>query len=346
MAPYIVKKNHRVAITGANGFIGRELINTLLADDSVTDINILTSSGRQLSGVADSRIQYIQADLTRASSSLKKFLEGKDSLIHLAGVVSRRPDDASQMMDLHIQGTRNLLDATLTSGIQRVVLLSTSGVVAISPSSSQIADDNSPYALDPALQWPYYASKIFQEKLSRVWARDHQRLMFILRPSLVIGPGDYDLSSTGDILKFLQRKIPFIPPGGLSFVDVRDVARICRTCLHMPAFKSSEFSRTYLLGSTNISFDDYFNLLSRLSGVPAPRMRISRKNSKIGAYLLRNTGKSLQEIANIDPDSVSMANYFWYLNALRAKKELEFTPIEPHKTLLESINFIRTHFQI
>ena len=48
--------------------------------------------------------------------------------------------------------------------------------------------------------------------------------LLVLRPSLFLGPGDTDFSSTSDIKDFLERRIPAVPQGGLSFLDVRDAA--------------------------------------------------------------------------------------------------------------------------
>ena len=115
--------------------------------------------------------------------------------------------------------------------------MSTSGTVGVSDNPT-LATDESGYAVDPALRWAYYESKIYQEKLAISWAREHDTPMAILRPSLALGPGDHDMSSTGDVLNFLERKIPGIPGGGLSFCDARDIADVAVTAgQHIPAAK-------------------------------------------------------------------------------------------------------------
>ena len=50
--------------------------------------------------------------------------------------------------------------------------------------------------------------------------RDTGLPVVVLNPSLLLGPGDARLSSTDVVFKFLERRIPALPSGGLSFVDV------------------------------------------------------------------------------------------------------------------------------
>ena len=75
----------------------------------------------------------------------------------------------------------------------------------------EILDETAPYAEEIVAGWPYYASKIYQERL----AFEHGERLGIevvaVNPSLLLGPGDRRLSSTGDVRKFLKRQIPIDP---------------------------------------------------------------------------------------------------------------------------------------
>ncbi|MBN8095835.1 hypothetical protein J0J38_23510, partial [Vibrio vulnificus] len=70
------------------------------------------------------------------------------------------------------------------------------------------------------------------------------------------------MSSTKVVLDFLGRKIPYCPNGGLSFVDVRDAAEA-----FIAALDRGRNGEKYLLGSANMSFEEFFGRLERLSGV-------------------------------------------------------------------------------
>ena len=50
-----------------------------------------------------------------------------------------------------------------------------------------------------------------------------------VRPSLLLGPGDWRLASCRSVLDLIEGKVPFVPPGGISFVDARDAAEGARS---------------------------------------------------------------------------------------------------------------------
>lgn len=339
------------AITGGVGFIGKHLVASLLQNGAET--RVLTGSGARLKGddfrSAGDRLQYFRTDLTDPDpATLDRLCAGADVVFHLAGLVSRKPEDNLRMMQLHVDGTRHLLDAVEHNNVKRVVLLSTSGVVGVSRSSQSIANDDSPYAMELALRWPYYASKIYQEKLAmdraERWKTDGRDLRLVaLRPSLVLGPGDDRGSSTGDVLRFLQRKFPAIPAGGLSFVDARDAALACRLAAALPEERFGiSGARSYLLGAANWSFRRYMETLRDLSGAPLPGLELPPQASVLGARLWSLTGDRGRRIMDLDPESADMANHFWYIDSSRAESELGWKARPPRETLADTIADLRS----
>src|SRR5262249_824757 len=151
-------------------------------------------------------------------------LDGASHVYHLAGLVSRNPDDAHRMYELHVGGTRALCEAALRAGVQRVVVASTSGTGAVGDDPGRVFTEEDGYATETVKHWPYYLAKVYQEQTALAAHREHGLDVVVICPSLLLGPGDARQSSTGDVLKFLTRSIPIVPSGGLSLVDVRDAA--------------------------------------------------------------------------------------------------------------------------
>ena len=123
------------------------------------------------------------------------------------------------MMQIHVDGTRRLLHAAKAAGVRRVLLASTSGTIAISRDPEPVPDETWPYPVDLCGNWPYYLSKIYQEKLALDLAPKLGLELVVVNPSLLLGPGDRRGSSTTDVRKFLCGEIPVVPAGGVSFVD-------------------------------------------------------------------------------------------------------------------------------
>src|SRR5262249_29786032 len=137
------------------------------------------------------------------------------------------------MMRLHVEGTRRLLQAAERAGARRVLIASTSGTIALSRDPEPIPDESWPYPVDLCGGWPYYLSKIYQEKLALDLGPRLGLEIVCVNPTLLLGPGDRRGSSTEDIRKFLCGELPAIPSGGISFADVRDVAVACVAAMEL-----------------------------------------------------------------------------------------------------------------
>ena len=330
-----------IAVTGGNGFLGRALRERLL--EARRHIRVLTRTPPPVPE-SDKLVEYHRADLATASpADLDTFLHGCSVLVHMAGIVSRSAADEHRMMELHVEGTRKLLALAERSHIKRVILLSTSGTVAISK-SPRIIGEEEPYAIELAGRWPYYMSKIYQEKTAMEWARRTGTELIALRPSLVLGPGDRDLSSCGDVLHFLSGDVPVIPGGGLSFVDVRDVALACQLAIDASLPGLRETPRTFLLGSANWSFRRFFRVLERLSGIKGPRTRVGRRLGNLGANLWNSSLNPLRSQIEMDPVAVDMAGHYWYLDAKPAQDDLGLTFRDPDTTLSDTVAYLRQAF--
>jgi dihydroflavonol-4-reductase len=241
------------------------------------------------------------------------------------------------MYELHVQGTRRLLEACAAKGVARVVLASTSGTIAVSRGERVATEaDDHPFAV--VGRWPYYLSKIYQEKTALRIHRETGLPLVVLNPSLLLGPGDARLSSTDVVFKFLERRIPAMPTGGLSFVDVRDVA-----AAFAAALVKGRPGERYLLGGANMTFRDFFARLERLSGVPAPRVTLPSAVNVVGSKLLEKLHEWRGTETPLDPRSVEMGERFWYCDSSKAEAELGFAARDPQETLFETVRWLEEH---
>ncbi len=324
----------KTLITGATGFLGSHLLNLLL-ENNVSDLRILASGNipNQLPG----SVEIIKGSITDAET-VTKAVEGVEQIYHLAGKVSRNPDDKRQMHEVHIEGTRLLCDAAKKVGVKRIVMASTSGTIAVSKDKDTIADETWPTPIEICSRWPYYASKIYQEETARHACKNKIELV-ILNPSLLLGPGDARLSSTNDILKFMARDIPIVPTGGINFVDVRDVAKAFFT-----AMKRGRAGERYLLGGPNWTFEKFFGRLERLTKISAPKLQAPSKLTIWGAKVADSMYRHWGKVPPVEVISVEMAEHFWYVDSSKAERELGFVSRDPAETLYDTITYLKEHF--
>ena len=248
---------------------------------------------------------------------------------------TKRWDDEIEDVD----GTRILCDAGRAANVKTIVLASTSGTIAVREKGDGVPDESGAQPLDIISRWPYYASKLYQERVALERFNGTGRRLIILNPSLLLGPGDERLSSTKVVLDFLGRKINAIPTGGLSFVDVRDAAAAFRA-----AMKEGRHGERYLLGGANWTFDKFFSRLERLTKVRAPRFSFPSKVAIAGSQIIHAFYKQWDKAPPVEPAEVEMAEYFWYLDSTKAERELGFSPRDPGETLLDTVKYLRANF--
>src|SRR5213596_1005350 len=264
-------------ITGGTGFLGAHLVRQLV-QSGAKDIRVMaTSIPEWLTGLG---VDTFEGSVTNAEDDVRA-VDGVTEIYHLAGKVSREKDDAREMYKLHVDGTRLLCDAAKTTGVNTIVLASSSGTIAVSEKGDVIHDENYPPPLDIIARWPYYASKAYQEMAALERFNGKGLRLVIMNPSLLLGPGDDRLSSTKVVMDFMARKINAVPNGGLNFVDVRDTAHAFQA-----AMKKGRHGERYLLGAVNWTFVKLFDRLERLTKVASPRLALPSKFAITGAHVI------------------------------------------------------------
>lgn len=322
----------RILITGGTGFLGEHVVR-LLSAGGAHDVRVIARSRSPVLADLD-RVTVIRGDITRGDE-LVQALEGCSQVLHLAGAVSRDPDDAQLMMRLHVDGTRRVFTRAKEAGVTRIVVASTSGTVAVSD-RAEVLDEAAGYATELVAGWPYYVSKIYQEKLAFELGSELGIEVVCVNPSLLLGPGDRRLSSTNDVLRFLRRQIPSVPEGGINFVDARDAAQAT-----VAALERGKPGERYLLGGPNWTVAEFFGRLERASKVRRPRLKLPERFSLFGADLVEQLYRWRDREPPVDRISVEMGYHYWWCDSSKAERELGFTTREPSLTLVDTVRYLR-----
>jgi len=311
----------RVLVTGATGFLGRHLLRRLSEEHDVVGM------ARNIPLHAD--FPHVPGDVT-APASLAPALEGIDAVVHAAGQVSHLPADAGRTWDVHVKGTTNLLDAAAAAGVRRVVHLSSSGTVAVSTRPELLGEDG-PSPLPIIGGWPYYRAKLFSEQLALARSRPGFEVL-ALNPSLLLGPGDLKHESTRPVVLFLQGQLSAVPSGGVSFVDVRDVALAAARALSHGAP-----GQRYLLSGANWSWTEFYRRLAELTGLRPPAFTMPAASRRALDWIPEARRESVGRHLPISLAELELASHYWYVDDRKARRALAWSSRDPMETLLDTV---------
>lgn len=324
----------RVFVTGSSGFLGRH-VRAALEQARIKARYLVRRAAvghRKTSCATGDLLKLGDAELTAA-------LHGCDSVLHLAGRVSRDRRHTGQMMRLHYEGTRRLLVAAKAARVKRVVVVTTSGTIAVSR-EPELLDESAPYATELVDRFPYYLSKIAQERLTFSLGAELGLEVVTLNPSLLLGPGDSEGSSNGDLKVLARGLVPLAPSGGLAFVDVRDAAAAVVSSL-----RHARPGERYLISNHNWTLRDFFDRAASVIGRRGPLVTVPAAiEGGLGRALL--TGCRLLGVESpLDPVSLAMGRLFWYCNTDKARRELGLTARDPLETLTLSMQHVLTEVE-
>ncbi len=176
----------KILITGGSGFLGKAVINELIATDSlINSKEIRIFDIQPYTGPIDPRIKFIKGDI-RNYKEVKEACNGVDVVIHAAALVDWGTKPKSVVFSVNIGGTENIIKSCLENKVQNLVHTSSLDAVFSGKPLVNI-DESQPY---PAKhKTSYCESKKLSEKLV-LEANGEDLKTCVLRPSDIYGEGD------------------------------------------------------------------------------------------------------------------------------------------------------------
>lgn len=320
-----------IIVTGATGFIGSHIVRKLVGRGE--DVKVLVRKTSNTKNIDDLKIEKVYGDVLNKESLINAF-KGCDTLYHSAGLVSFKRSDYKKMVDINVTGADNVLSAAMDAGVKKVLF--TSSVAAIGPETeNSLISENTTFSIyDKDIG--YINDKYDAEQVARDYIEKGLPVT-ILNPSVVLGPGDVNLSSSASVLWYCKKKFPGYMDGTLNIVDVEDVAEG-----HILAAEKGKSGERYILANANLTVFEYFKLLEKVSGVKAPGFKVPFVMAYATAFLMeRVIGKSFPNYTTMDLDSVKLSKFNWYVDNSKAVSELGINPTPVENTLEKTINWFK-----
>ena len=263
MTAGILEKNKRIAlVTGAAGYIGSQVVYTLLKMFGDTlHVRALARRGSDLSVLSGMPVEIVQGDILDPASLQEPVLSA-EVVFHCAGLVAYTKNYRSNLHETNVTGTANVVNACLQNGAGRLVL--TSSVAAIG-----VREDGEPADEETVFcSWQHRIAYMESKRLAEMEAMRgiaEGLDVVMINPGVVIGKGEnvpvVTNSATESISSIYDGRIPLYPSGGLSLVDIQDAARA-----HIEAWRKGEKGERYIVVSGNLSYGELFAMVRELPG--------------------------------------------------------------------------------
>ena len=324
----------KALVTGATGFVGAAVARALNATG--TEVRVLIRRDSDLRNLGGLKVEQAYGDL-RDRDSLRRALSGCQQLYHVAAHYALWAKDPSVFYEVNVTGTRTLLETARDLGIERIVYTSTIGAIGL-PIGGGLGTEETPVSLSH-MAGDYKRSKYLAEQEVLKLARAGLPVV-IVNPSAPVGQGDIKPTPTGQlIVDFMKGRMWAYIETGMNLVDVDDVA-----VGHLRAMERGRIGERYILGNQNLSLREIFEILSKLTGVMAPRIKLPWQAILPLAHINRWIADYLtHQSPRIPLEGVRMAKYRMHYDCTKAVRELGLPQTSVELALEKAVRWFRAH---
>jgi dihydroflavonol-4-reductase len=295
-------------VTGSTGLLGSNLVDALVA--AGYEVKALARSRERAQHLLrQAPVEIVVGDLEDIPA-FAPHLAGCDVLFHTAAYVREvfGPGNHGPKLErINVQGTRELLIQADRYGIKAAIHASSTSVLGIGPNGTPGDERTPPDSYSHSD--PYARSKVRAEQVIAEFLTTHSLPVVLILPAALVGPQDPGPSAVGQaIIQVLERKLPVIPPGGLSMVDVRDVAAAM-----IKAVERGRSGERYIVSQGYVTLERLVHAVGQVCGVPIPTRRLPYAVLN----LLAHAGEATARVRGVPP-TLSVAA----LQALNRKHEV------------------------
>ncbi len=318
----------RIFVTGGHGFVGSHVVRRLV--DQGHEVRCLVRPTSRTHRIDDLDVDKVVGDILDPESLLAG-MEGMERCIHLAGISAYKDMQEPWTIPTIVDGTRNVLDAALQRGLERVVYIG-SGIVYCSrdPDPNRVVSEDEPFALhDSGLLYAigkHRAEQVVDEYVARGLH------VSVAIPMETYGPNDDDFLTTGYLKEAINGWPALATAGGTSFAHVEDVADGI-----VKALEKGGKGERYILGGENATIKEIIQLALEVAGRPKPVLVLPTGLTKFALRTLARCGLPTPE----HPNAVDYGTLFGYTSSEKAKRELGYSPRPAREVMASTVAWLR-----
>ena len=257
-----------VLVTGGAGLVGTALIKQLLAQGSTVRAIYNNTPLAEFNSPA---LQHFQCNILDPTS-LEEAMQHVEQVYHCAAVVTFNPARKKELFKINVEGTTNVVNAALTTGVKKLVYVSSVAALGRLRENEIITEEMS---WTPETGNSNYGESKYLAELE-VWRGIGEGLEAVMvNPVIILGGGDWN-SGSSQIFKSAYDEFPWYAEGVSGFVDVRDVAKAMISLM-----ESNISSERFIISAANRSYRDIINLIAKAFGKKLPYKKVTPFIAKI-----------------------------------------------------------------
>jgi len=301
-------------VTGASGFVGSAVARALQARGAPLRLLVRPTSPRKnLEGLEAEIVVGDMAD----PDAMAAAMTGVRHLFHVAADYRLWARDPEEIVRNNLSGTRAVLGAAKSAGVERVVYTSSVATLGFKDDGTP-SDETLPLAPDEAIG-AYKRSKVIAEREVERMAADGLPVVMV-SPSTPIGPRDIKPTPTGRIIvEAAEGRMPAFLDTGLNLVHVDDVA-----AGHLLALDKGRQGENYILGGQDVSLGTMLADIAALVGRKAPTVSLPRAP----LYPLALATEAVARLTGKEPfltrDALKMSRHHMFFSSAKAERELGY----------------------
>lgn len=250
-----------IFVTGGTGLLGSYLLRDLVARGK--KVSALYRSSIPADDYAKS-VEWIQGDILD-TVLLEEAMQNVEQVYHCAAIVSFNPAKKYDLLKINAQGTANVVNAAIKTGIKKLVHVGSVSALGRSKEGTPVTE-NDKWNPEDKSNSAYGRSKYFAEL--EVWRGVSEGLnAVIINPSTILGVGNWNDGSAA-LFKKAWEEFVWYTDGTAGFVDAADVVSVM-----IQLMESDITDEKFIVSAENVPFKTVFTKMAYAFGKKPPHKK-------------------------------------------------------------------------